>query len=223
MDRLQKTQGNKGSAVKVLVSVCNDPPWIHKRVVFVLLKLQQDPRYQVTIILPTHKPYEQALNRVCKDLKEKYIDHDFWLNIDADNPPVNNPLDLIELDKDIIGLPTPVWHDAVKGDQPYYYNALVKKDGTDGWMPAISEGLTEVDVVGSGCMLIHRRVIEMVKRPWFMREYDEDGIVVKGHDYLFCEKAQSCGFKIYAHMNYPCEHYVETDLHSQIRAFNEMK
>ncbi len=222
MGRLQKAQRNKSSPIKVLVSVCNNPPWIHKRVVFVLLKLQQDPRYQVTIILPTWKPYEQALNRVVKDMCEVYKDHDFWLNIDADNPPINNPLDLVELDKDVIGLPTPVWHDAVKGDQPYYYNALVEKEGTEGWKPAIGEGLTEVDVVGSGCMLIHRRVIKTVKRPLFMREYDEDGIVDKGHDYLFCEKAQSCGFKVWTHFGYPCEHYVENDLHSQINAFHRV-
>lgn len=203
--------------MKVLVSVCNQA-WLHKRVVFALLKLQQDPR--VTVILPTHTPYEHALNRVCKDLKEKYTDHDFWLNIDADNPPINNPLDLVDLNKDYIGLPTPVWHDAVKGDQPYYYNALIKSG--EGYKPATGEGLFEVDATGSGCFLVHRRVIESVIRPWFMREYDEDGIVTKGHDYLFCEKVKKAGFKVWTHTGYPCEHYVETDLHSQIRAFSEM-
>lgn len=207
---------------KILVSIPNTGH-IHKRCVFALLKLQQDPRYQVTTILPTWRPFEHNLNRIVRDMREVYKDHDFWLTFDADNPPTNNPLDLVELNKDIIGLPTPVWHDKVKGDQPYYYNVLNKKDGTDGWTPAIGEGLTEVDVVGSGCMLIHRRVLETVKRPLFMREYDEDGIVEKGHDYLFCEKAQSVGFKVWTHFGYPCEHYVETDLLSQIRAFNEMK
>jgi len=208
--------------MKVLVSVCCEPPYVHKRVVFALLRLQNDPRYETTIILPTHKPYEQALNRVCKDLLTTYKDHDYWLNIDADNPPVNNPLDLIELNKDMIGLPTPVWHDAVKGDQPVYWNALEKKVGTDGWKPKHGEGLTEVDVVGSGCMLVHRRVIETVIRPWFMREYDDDGIVERGHDYLFCEKVQKAGFKVYSHFDYPCEHYNELGVHSVVQAFKAL-
>lgn len=206
--------------MKILVSVCNQS-WIHKRVVFVLLRLQQDTRHEVTITLPTWKPYEQALNRVCKDVKES--DYDYWLNIDADNPPIGNPLDLVELDKDIIGLPTPVWHDAVEGDRPFYLNALVKKPGTDGWQPKAGQGLTEVDVVGSGCMLVRREVIETVIRPWFMREYDEDGLVTRGHDYLFCDKAQRAGFKVYAHFGFLCEHWIENDLLGQIRAFAGIK
>lgn len=205
---------------KVLVSVCNTG-WIHKSVSFALLKLQQDFRYRCTIIMPTWNPYEHGLNRVVKDMIEVYNEHDFWLNIDSDNPPLNNPLDLVELDKDIIGLPTPVWHDAVRGDQPYYYNAL--KEVEDGWKPAIGEGLTEVDAVGSGCMLIHRRVLETMHKPIFMREYDQDGIVVKGHDYLFCQKAKNLGFKVWAHFDYPCTHFIENDLGSQIKAFHSMR
>ena len=206
--------------MKVLVSVCNQSR-IHKRVVNVLLSLMGDKRHQVTIIMPTWRPYEHGLNRVVKDMIEVYVDHDFWLNIDDDNPPTRNPLDLIELDKDVLGLPTPVWHDAVRGDQPWYYNMLDVKPG--GWTPAMRAGLVEVDAVGSGCMLVHRRVLELLDKPLFAREYDSEGLVVRGHDYLFCQAVKQWGFKVWAHTGYPCEHYVTTDLHSQIRAFHEMQ
>ena len=206
--------------MKVLVSVCNTG-WIHKRVSMVLLRLLTERRHQTTIIQPTWRPYEHGLNRVVKDMCEVYTDCDFWLNIDADNPPVNNPLDLVEFDRDVLCLPTPVWCDQTPGDQPYYYNMLDEHE--DGWRPATRQGLVEVDAVGSGCMLVHRRVLEMLDKPLFEREYDADGLVVRGHDYLFCQKAKEFGFRIWAHTGYPCEHYVETDLHSQITAFHEMK
>ena len=206
--------------MKVLVSVCNTG-WIHKRVTLSLLNLQQDRRHQVTIIMPTWRPYEHGLNRIVKDMIEVYTGHDFWLNIDADNPPVNNPLDLVDLDKDVLGFPTPVLTDDVPGNQPYYYNILDEQEGE--WRPAFRQGLVEVDAVGSGCMLVHRRVLEMLERPLFVREYDSDGIATRGHDYLFCKNAKEFGFQVWAHTGYPCEHYVETDLHSQIRAFLEMR
>ena len=208
--------------MKVLISVCNTG-WVHKHVAMALLKIQQDPRHQATVIMPTWVPYEHNLNRVVKDMINVYKDHDFWLNMDSDNPPVNNPLDLVELDKDVRGLPTPVWANMKPGDQPYYYNVLDKKPGTEGWKPAVGEGLTEVDVTGSGCMLIHRRVLEKLDKPLFMREYDKDGIVTRGHDYLFCEHAQDAGFKIWTHFDYPCYHFNETELGEQIKAFNDMK
>lgn len=177
----------------------------------------------MTIILPTWRPYEHSLNRIVKDILEKYTDYDYWLTFDDDNPPTKNPLDLVERDKDIIGFPTPVWANMKKGDQPYYYNALDKKIGTDGWTPASGKGLTKVDVVGSGCMLIHRRVLESMDKPIFMREYDNDGLVTRGHDYLFCENARNKGFEVWTHFDYPCLHFNETELGEQIRAFNEMK
>lgn len=202
--------------IKILVSVCN-LCWIHKLVVFALLRLQLDQRYHITIILPTHNPYENNLNHVVKDLREVYTDHDFWLNIDADNPPLSNPLDYISHNLDIVGFPTPVWHDKVAGDRPWYFNAVNEKNG--GWIPAIGEGLIEVDAVGSGCMLVHRRVCETVIRPLFVREIDEDGCVIRGHDYLFCNKAKRAGFKVWAAFDSPCTHIVENDLLSQIKAF----
>lgn len=200
----------------VLVTCCNQA-WIHKGVVFSLMKLVQDPR--VKIILPTHRPYENSLNLVVKDFLAG--DYDFWLNIDDDNPPMKNPLDLLYLDKDIIGFPTPVWANMKKGDQPYYYNSMIDKE--EGWIPAIGTGLTEVDAVGSGCMLIARRVIEKTPKPLFMRQYDKDGVVEMGHDYLFCRKAKSQGFKVWTHFDYPCFHFNELEINEIISAFHQMK
>ncbi len=93
--------------MKILVSVPNKG-WIHKHVSFVTDRLLLDKSYNCTIIRPTHSPYENNLHHIVNDFMSS--DYDYWLNIDADNPPTKNPLDLIDFEKDIMGLPTPVWH-----------------------------------------------------------------------------------------------------------------
>ena len=144
---------------------------------------------------------------------------DYWLSIDDDNPPTRNPLDLVNLDLDLVGLPTPVWHNSAAGDCPYYFNAL--DEVGDGWKPhKACEGLQEVDAIGSGCFLVARRVILAIydQQP-FMRQWRNDGRVSVGCDYSFCQKVKRSGFKIHAHYDYPCEHFVELPLIEVIKAF----
>ena len=59
--------------------------WIHHQVVHRLLLLQKDQRYRCTVILPSHRPYENNQHHIVRDfIADGY---DFWLSIDADNPP----------------------------------------------------------------------------------------------------------------------------------------
>lgn len=206
-----KPAGN--SRATVLVSLPNTG-WIHKSVVLAAMRLLGDRRHRVNVIMPTWNPYEHSMNRIAKDVLKG--GHDFWLNIDADNPPENNPLDLVDLDRDICGLPTVVWCDKVPGDRPFYLNAM-DAVGNE-WKPhEPCEGLQEVDAVGSGCMLVARRVLEGIKPPWFVREYAPDGASVEcGPDFYFCRQASSAGFSVWAHFDYPCEHHNEIPLRSAI-------
>lgn len=208
---------------KVLVSVPNTG-YIHKHCTFALLKLQKDIRYNLTIILPTHNPYENNLHHIVKDFLAG--DYDYWLNFDSDNPPMNNPLDLVELDKDIIGCPTPVWHfdGKHKGDRPIYWNAYKSKGNAYIEYP-VKEGLQKVDAVGTGCVLFSKRVFqnEEMQKGAFTRTLYGDGRVEKGNDISFCERARKQGFEIYAHFDYPCMHFNELELNEVIRAFNEIK
>lgn len=211
---------------KVLISVPN-MGWIHKLVSFSLLKLQLDRRYNLTIIQPTHVPYENNLHHIINDFMAG--DYDFWLNIDADNPPQNNPLDLIMLDKDIMGLPTPIWHydtkNKKKGERPFYenvYKYVPEKDAYMEW--PIKKGLQNPDAIGTGCFLVARRVFEnpeMRKAP-FERKLNLDGTVSKGNDLSFCERAKENGFEIYAHFDYRCSHFCELEIHEVAKAFYEL-
>jgi len=72
-------------------------------------------------------------------------------------------------------------------------------------------GLTEVDAIGTGCIMIARRVLEDVKAP-FMNVYDENGIRKAGLDLEFCKKAKSKGYKVWAHLDHICSHWTDVDL-----------
>jgi hypothetical protein len=198
----------------VLVSIPNTG-WIHKLVVISVLRMMQDTNNcAVNFIFPTHIPYENNLHIILVDfLKGNY---DFWINIDADNPPFKNPLELVHYDLPIIGLPTPVFHHTGKegpGERPVYWNAYkAVGDAYTEW--PIKEGLQEVDAIGTGCFVLSKEVFEkeeMRKGP-FLRKVLVSGVVEKGNDISFCERAKANGIKIYAHYDYPCRHFVELEL-----------
>jgi GT2 family glycosyltransferase len=135
--------------------------------------------------------------------------------MDSDNPPMasrgRNPLELAELDKDVVVLPTPIFHGGWKN--PFLFNCYDVADDGDGYVEHHpQEGLQEVDVGGSGCMLIARRVLEALAPIPFRCGNDENGIQIYGEDFMFCEKAREKGFSIWSHFDYVCHHYKEVDL-----------
>ena len=211
--------------MRVLVSFPVSPsdPKLHKSVVFTSWRLLADKRYQLTMEIPSHKPFENNLHKIVEDfLKENYA---FWLSIDADNPPRKNPLDLIKLNRDIIGLPTPVWHYIGKpGERPIYWNAYdyVPNEGAyKEHNPKI--GLQKVDAIGTGCFLVSKRVFLHKKMQGaFTRILNKNGTVLKGNDIAFCERARYCGFDIYAHYDYPCDHFTNLNLNEVTQAFEQL-
>jgi len=207
----------------VLVTIPN-LHWIHKFVVHKLLLLQKDGRYRLMFLMPSHKPYENNLHHIVNDFMKG--DYAFWLNIDTDNPPLQNPLDLVVLNKDIIGLPTPIWHyEGEKGERPVYWNGYDYDSSTGAYREhQTRDGLQKVDAVGTGCILIARRVFEnkqMRIKP-FERKLNEDGTVNKGNDISFCERAKEQGFEIYCHYDYPCDHFSENSLNEVVNAFKNL-
>ncbi len=194
----------------VLVSVPNTG-WISRDLFQPLWMIGNDHRYSVTFNMPCRKPVEVAYCEMAEMLREG--DYDWWLNIDSDNPPTRNPLDLIELDKDIITCPTPIWRPDNE-DKPFSWNAMfLGEDGTHyEWQQP--SGLQEVDAVGMGCTLINKRVFQVPKMQYqpFMREWKPNGTALRGTDVSFCMRAKESGFKVWAHFDYPCDHMKEVNL-----------
>lgn len=209
--------------MRVLVSVPTTG-WVHKHVVFALMKLKSDRRHDLRVILPTHVPLENNQHHIVRDFLRG--GEDYWLSFDADNPPTKNPLDAIAYDKDIVSFPTPVWHvnDEKPEERPFYWNAY-KRVGDAGyteWPDKI--GLQRVDAAGGGCVLIAKRVFQHpeMQRGAFTRKLLPDGRVDRGNDISFCERAKACGFEVWADFDRPCMHFQEVELVEAIAAFQRI-
>jgi GT2 family glycosyltransferase len=63
-----------------------------------------------------------------------------------------------------------------------------------------SDGLMEVDGIGTGCLLIRRKVFEAMAEPWF--SYRDEG----SEDLYFCREAKRAGFKIHLDRGLVCGH-----------------
>jgi len=207
----------------VYFTIPNGDAKLHKLVHFAACRILSDKRYQIRHDCPTHRPYINNLHHCIRD----FINggEDYWLSFDSDNPPINNPLDLIEYECDLIGCPTPVWCNKIKGDRPWYFNALDWDEKEQAYRPHFdTNGLQEVDAVGSGCFIVARRVILKLKdQQPFMRQWNQDGTVEMSGDYSFCQKVKKEGFRVWTHYDYFCHHFNELDLLEVIQAFQGMK
>lgn len=65
--------------------------------------------------------------------------------------------------------------------------------------------LYRVDVVGTGCVAIHREVFEKIGFPWFRFREDEDG-TLHGEDVWFSERAREAGYSLYVDPSVQCVH-----------------
>lgn len=178
-----------------------------------------DQRVQLHCVRSSGRPIESNLNTIAKNFLEG--DWDYWINLDDDQAPLKNPIDLIFLDKDVIGLPTPTTRPKDAGVlNPFCWNVYDWDENENSFRPhqvlADSEPLQEVDAVGSGCWVVARRVLEAVKKP-LSSVFDDDGVRAMGGDLSFCVKAKKAGFKIFVHYDYPCRHFKTVDLYEIMR------
>jgi hypothetical protein len=162
------------------------------------------------------KPVDNCRNKIVKNFLEAG-DEDFLFMMDSDNPPLGNPLECVPWDKDIVGFPTPIWYQDImareKGHDPLVWSAYRYINLETGWTEWFPRGGVQlVDAVGSGALLIARRVLEVIK-PAFVRLWNDDGTARVGSDLNFCRRAkEEGGFGIWADYTHPCRHIKERDL-----------
>jgi len=198
---------------KIYVAVLNQGN-IRADLNLVLMRMMQDGRHSLKITYPSLKDIAHNRNQIVKDfLKSGY---DYLLMLDDDTVPQHNILDLVYLDKDIIGVPYPQWNE---GD--IYWVVMDKvEDGYKAIPIKERGGLKKVDALGTGCILIARRVLEEIKAP-FMRKWSDEGLAEIGLDFYFCDKAREKGFEVWCHWNYPCEHYKNIGLMQVLKLINK--
>jgi len=87
--------------------------------------------------------------------------------------------------------------------EPFLPLAWIEQDGElyqiHKWEKGLIEGLA---LIAGGCMLINKKVFEMIERPWFYNDYE--GLQEKKGDFVyptedigFCRKARKAGITIY--------------------------
>jgi hypothetical protein len=138
-------------------------------------------------------------------------DADWLLMIDDDQLPEFNPLNYIEYDKDILGWPYPSTKMSIKNDPICWYPAPPNSD-----VP-----MAQVDVVGSGMMLVAKRVFQHPDmRAPFADKFNEDGLFIEGEDYTFCRRATAAGFGVWCAMDRPILHIKPNELVTAWSAYN---
>lgn len=158
-------------------------------------ELVQDQRYRCTRKVYRGKPGEWLANRAGADaITGKY---DWWLYIDPDNTPTKNPLDLIEFDKPLLILPTPIKHPGgVK------WNTFTEEG--DNTQP------TPVAWGGTGCFLAKVECLAKLELPLFPNwDYRNEGHtwVRYSPDWAFCKRWIAAGYQIWTHWGYKCHHF----------------
>lgn len=185
---------------KVLLVVLVHTGWIHKETTKLLLRLVADPRVELSTLLLSRRPVEDARNACVAHAKKGKFD--YLISVDHDVACKENILDLCFCGKDIIICPTPI----------FQCGRAVLNIHYEGKLLADKEGIAEVDKGGTGCICLSRKALETIPEPLFLTTFKEHGEMDVGEDIYFCEKARSLGFTIYAHTKYPCSHFQELDL-----------
>lgn len=206
----------------VLVTIPNTG-WVHRSVVEVLMKLGRSP-VNMQLSLPQFVPLENAQHHIIAKILKS--DYDFWLNLDSDTAPMNDPLELLDLDLDMIGLPYPLLLAGKPGERPISWAAWDYVEEEDGYAEHLEkQGLQKVDAVGGGCFLIKCDVFRKhpeLQSGAFARTLNSNGTVQRGNDISFCERLRSVGIQIHAHYDYPCKHFKEVDLARVNSGFREL-
>ncbi len=142
------------------------------------------------------------------------------LMIDDDVVPLHNPCTMVFIDRDVVGSPalvrsegqTMVWTAYSAHSEGVGYSAI-DLDSVDDMFDVI-----EVAIVGTGCIMVKREVLENVKEP-FHSMFDSDGIQTYGTDFAFCRRVTDAGYKVFTTTHRRCEHFKELGL-SNITAWD---
>ena len=184
---------------------------VRVELISVLLELIRQGKYDLIIRFPNDKPITFNRNNIVKAFLKSPCD--YLMMIDDDIIPPTTILNLVDFQQDCIGALCFAYTQGM-------IVPIAWKRKADGkyWIANLGgrEGLAEVDAVGTGCIILSRKLLSekwfLENGGWFKNEYDKTGYKVEGNDIAFCRKAQDLGYKIYTHTDYPCSHMVSMDL-----------
>jgi hypothetical protein len=175
--------------------------------------VQREGKFRVT------RSYSRAtpvMNNRAKIVKQfRAMGADYLLMLDEDCVPHKNLFDLVELDLDIVGFPAPLWRGVSYPKEPMVWNVeLIDATGERLSDYLVKDGPPqEVARIGTGGMLIAKRVFQRIKAP-FVEPVDAFGERIVGGDLYFCDQARQAGFKVWAAPSYLLSHLKVVDLYT---------
>jgi hypothetical protein len=166
----------------------------------------------VTTLEKLNKTWDHPISSNRNKIVKRFLqtDNDYLMMVDDDVVPLFNPAEFVFADVDVIGFPAKVR----QGDRQLNWVAYVRRPDRHEYAPVdfnkVEQDieLLSVDAVGTGCILIRRRVLENIKAPFHIH-FDEDGILTMGTDFAFCERVKEAGFDIFTTPRRVCEHFKE--------------
>ena len=192
---------------KLFIAILNQGS-IRTELTNVISQLSLDDRYMIVANYPAEKPIAYNRNLTVRRFLES--DCDYLLMMDNDCPPhsIKRLIELADYDKDIIGglcfgyLKEMIVPFCMRKNEEGTYNIADVYEGG---------GVIECDAIGSGNMMIARRVLENIDFP-FRNEYDKEGMKIKGLDFNFCERAKKKGYRVWCDTSLTCSHWTTVDL-----------
>ncbi len=150
------------------------------------------------LFMPQAKPHDVCRNVIVNEFLK--TDSEWLLMVDSDVVPPQNVTQMIENNVDICsafvcanicGEIIPVG--MTKNSEGYHHEFRHSE-------PL----LHKVDVVGTGCILIKRKVFDNLSKPYFRFRYDTEGFLTNGEDFDFCERVEE---DIFFDARFVCKHF----------------
>jgi hypothetical protein len=164
-----------------------------------------------TIVPVSGLPFDHARNALVKEMIKSSYDWIFFLDDDVLPPPdafeklrTHGRLAVSGLYfRRTIPLIPVALHDTVPDPSPI-----------GGYLPGQQ---IEVDLVGAGCLLLHKKIFETIPKPWFEWCRDREDLPERdrvSEDFAFCRKLRQYGVKVLLDTSVECTHmgYGQSDV-----------
>src|SRR6056297_2263488 len=180
--------------------------------------------YQVNVNFSYLQPVDANRNKMVKEFLDK-PEAEWLLMIDSDVAPPTDILSMIEYGEPVISAVVTIKKEGVP--RPL----LLKKRKTQYGVMTLDEleekindsGIVSVDGVGTGCLLMHRDVLEKMEPPWFQFVYNEYGGLQLGEDFYFSRKLEEQDVTPKVSTNHVCSHYRKVDLTEFLKIVTDAK
>jgi hypothetical protein len=167
-----------------------------------------NPGLPPVMFVPGHLSVASTRNAIVREFLAG--DWEALVMVDDDVVPASNLLGLCDsLDVwDVVAMPTFIWRPDLAP------TPCVAAFGLSGLIA--SGGVREAQQVGTGCVAVHRRVLEALPESPFMVGF-EDGRDVSD-DIMFCRAVKTAGFRIGADFSTAADHHTTVSLQSFVMA-----